>query len=116
MKKIFYLKTCDTCKKILNQIPNLEQFEIQDLKTSPITQEQLELLRSLTTSYESLVNKRAQLYKSRALKDQNLTEQQFKDLILEHYTFLSRPVVVLEDQIFIGNSKKNVTELLSALL
>jgi arsenate reductase len=35
-------------------------------------------------------------------------ERDFKSLILEHYTFLSRPVILNKEEIFIGNSKKTV--------
>ncbi|HAT68946.1 MAG TPA: hypothetical protein DCS22_00475, partial [Flavobacteriaceae bacterium] len=42
----------------------------------------------------------------RNLKDEDLIEDDFRDLILEHYTFLKRPVIINNDQIFIGNSKK----------
>ena len=37
-----------------------------------------------------------------------VTEKDFKHYILEHYTFLKRPVICVDDQIFIGNSKKVV--------
>lgn len=115
MKKIFYLKSCDTCRRILKEIPNLEQFELQEIKSTPITLEQLESLREKTNSYESLFNKRAQLYKSRGLKDQNLQENDYKALILEHYTFLSRPVILIGESIFIGNNKKTIESALLAL-
>jgi arsenate reductase len=55
-----------------------------------------------------LFSKRAKLYKERDLKNENLTENDIKQLILEHYTFLSRPVIVNNNEIFIGNSKKTV--------
>lgn len=113
MKKIYHLKTCDTCKKILNQIPDLDQFELQDIKSNPITALQLEEMKNLAGSYESLFSKRAKLYKERGLKDKKLTEQDYKNLILEHYTFLSRPVAIVEGRIFIGNSLKTVEALIS---
>ena len=65
-------------------------------------------MRCLTDSYESLFSKRARLYKELGLKEKNLTEDDFKKFILEHYTFLKRPVTIINDQIFIGNSKKVV--------
>ncbi|MBT8321606.1 MAG: hypothetical protein KJO90_08060, partial [Eudoraea sp.] len=40
--------------------------------------------------------------------EKSLGEPDFKTLILEHYTFLKRPVMVLEGEIFIGNNKKTV--------
>ena len=44
------------------------------------------------------------------LKEQTLSEENYKSLILEHYTFLKRPVIVNSGQIFIGNSKKVVAQ------
>lgn len=111
MKKIYYLKTCDTCKRILQSIPNVKDFELQDIKEQPITAKQLEEMHALSKSYESLFSKRAKLYKEMGLKDEKLSEADFKRYILEHYTFLARPVIISDDSIFIGNSPKNLKAL-----
>ena len=112
MKKIYYLKTCDTCKRILNQL-NLDGFDIQEIKSSPVTPNQLQEMYALSNSYENLFNKRAKLYKEQGLKDKNLSEIDFKNYILSEYTFLKRPVAIIDDEIFIGNSKKNVEALIA---
>jgi len=98
MRKVYYLKTCDTCKRILKQwnLPN--SFIFQEIKEDPIIISQL----------VEIFSKRAKLYKERDLKNQNLTEQDYKALLLDHYTFLKRPVLIIDSQIFIGNSKKVV--------
>ncbi|MGV3460815.1 MAG: arsenate reductase family protein [Flavobacterium sp.] len=108
MKSIFYLKTCDTCRKILAQLPNTENFELREIKTQPMTEAELNEMHRLAGSYETLFSRKATLYKERGLKDKILTEQDYKNLILEHYTFLSRPVIVDGDTIFIGNNKNVV--------
>ena len=108
MKKIYHLSTCDTCKRIINEINPSSEVILQDIKTTAITPEQLEEMKQMAGSYESLFSKRARLYKERDLKNQQLTEEDYKNLILEHYTFLKRPVMISGDQIFIGNSKKVV--------
>lgn len=108
MKKIYYLSTCDTCKRILNELNAPEDFILQDIKTTPVTQEEIEMLKSLSGSYEKLFSKRARLYKERDLKNKQLSEEDYKTLLLEHYTFLNRPVIVNGNEIYIGNSKKNV--------
>jgi arsenate reductase (glutaredoxin) len=108
MKKIYYLSTCDTCKRILNELEAPDFYELQDIKEKPLTREQLLELKHLAGSYESLFSKRARLYKERDLKNKQLSEEDFKNLLLEHYTFLKRPVIVNEQKIFIGNSKKEV--------
>ena len=108
MRKIFYLKTCDTCKKIIKSLPNTNNFILQDIKEEPITVKQLEEIHQLTGNYEVLFSKRAKLYKEMGLKDEKLTEFDYKRYILEHYTFLNRPVIVIDKSIFVGNSPKIV--------
>ncbi|GFD75440.1 arsenate reductase [Tenacibaculum sp. KUL113] len=110
MKKVYFLQTCDTCRRILKEV-NIDGFEKQEIKTNPITVAQLESMRELTDSYESLFNKRAKLYREMDLKNQNLTEADYKQYILDEYTFLKRPVFIVDNQIFIGNSKKVVESL-----
>lgn len=107
MKKIYFLKTCDTCKRILKSIP-LDGFTLQEIKSNPITVNQLKEMESLAGSYESLFSRRAKKYKAMDLKNGNLTESDYKQLILEEYTFLKRPVIIIDNKIFIGNSKKTI--------
>ena len=108
MKKIYHLKTCSTCVRILRELNPSSDYILQDIKSEEITVKQLEEMHKLSGSYETLFSKRAKLYKEMDLKNQDLTEKDIKHYILEHYTFLSRPVIIIDDQIFIGNSKKTV--------
>jgi arsenate reductase-like glutaredoxin family protein len=108
MKKIYHLSSCNTCQRIIKEIQPLDGFVLQDIKTESITKEQLEEMRKLTDSYESLFSRRAVLFRERDLKNKTLTDDDYKNLILEHYTFLKRPVIIVDDTIFIGNSKKVV--------
>ena len=108
MKKIYHLSTCDTCKRILKELDPPSSFIIQDIKEEEITEEQLDEMEELAGSYEALFSRRAKLFKERDLKNEDLDEGRYKNLILEHYTFLKRPVVINNDKIFIGNSKKTV--------
>lgn len=85
---------------------DLSGFEMHDIKEKPVTEEDLELMSSLAGNYESLFSRRAQLYKERGLKDKILSENAYKNLILEHYTFLQRPVFIDGDRIFTGSSPK----------
>ncbi|UMB59731.1 arsenate reductase [Lutibacter sp. A80] len=108
MKKIYYLKTCDTCRRILKEMDTSE-YIIQEIKTEPITVLQLEEMYNLTKSYEVLFSKRAKKYKQMDLKNQNLSEKDYKQLILDEYTFLKRPVIINNNDIFVGNTKKLVS-------
>lgn len=82
-----------------------EEFIQQDIKKEPLSENDLTQLYKLSGSYEALTNKRAKMYSQQKLKDTDLQESDFKKLLLDHYTFLKRPVLINEDDIFIGNSK-----------
>lgn len=110
MKKIYYLQTCDTCKRIMKQF-DFEGFETQNIKAESITESQLETMKILAGSYEALFSRRARKYKELGLKDQSLTEDDYKNYILSDYTFLKRPVIIDGDKIFIGSDKKNLESL-----
>lgn len=113
--KIYYLASCDTCRKIIKSLPKDNNLVFHDIKQDPITIEELEAMYALSGSYEALFSKKAQLYKSMGLKDKNLTEDDFKKYILEHYTFLSRPVFIIDGEIFIGNTQQNMLKVMKAL-
>ena len=87
----------------------MDDVQLKDIKTTPLSAEELDEMRGLAGSYEALFSKRARLYKERGLKNQNLSEDDFRRLILEHYTFLKRPVMLFKGEIFIGNSPKVVS-------
>ncbi len=115
MNKIYFLASCDTCRKIIKSLPKDHNLVFHDIKQNSITAEELEEMRKLSGSYEALFSKKAQLYKSRGLKNKNLTENDFKNLILEHYTFLSRPIFLIDDEIYIRNSQQNIHQVLKKL-
>jgi arsenate reductase len=115
MNKIYYLASCDTCRKIIKSLPENHNLTFQDIRQNPITEAELEEMYNLSGSYEALFSKKAQLYKSMDLKNKSLTESDFKKYILEHYTFLSRPVFIIDGKIYIGNSQKNIAEVIKVL-
>jgi arsenate reductase len=84
---------------------------MQDIKTEKITPLQLDEMKAMAGSYEALFSRRALKYKEMGLKDKNLTEDDYRRLILQEYTFLKRPVTIHGKKIFIGNDKKTVAAL-----
>ena len=116
MNKIYYLASCDTCRKIIKSLPKDHNLVFHDIKQDPIKAEELEEMYQLAGSYEALFSKKAQLYKSMDLKNKSLTEADFKKHILEHYTLLSRPVFIIDNKIYIGNSQQNMLQVMKALV
>lgn len=116
MHKIYYLSSCSTCARIMKELKiSAKNFILQDIKTEKITSNQLEEMKKLSGSYESLFSRIALKYKSLGLKDKNLTENDYKKYILDEYTFLKRPVMLLDNAIFIGNSKSVIAQVAKAL-
>ena len=87
MKKVFYLKTCDTCLKILKQF-DLNGWEKREIKTQPITEEEIEEMYKISQSYEALFNKKSTQIKLQELDLKSMQEADFKELLMNHYTFL----------------------------
>ncbi len=115
MKKVYHLSSCNTCAKIIKQLPLIDLFELQDIKTNKISAEQLSEMKKLSGSYEALFSRKARLYQSMDLKNKKLTEEDYKKLILEEYTFLKRPVIVFDKEIFIGNQKATIEKAISTI-
>lgn len=116
MKKIYHLGNCTTCQAIIKETGiGKKGFDMQDIKFEKITPEQLEEMKSMAGSYEALFSRRALKYKELGLKDKNLTENDIRKLILDEYTFLKRPVVIIDDKIFSGSEKKTVEALKKAV-
>lgn len=115
MRKIYHLSSCSTCKRIIGELNNGEGFELQDIKGNTITAEQLDEMKEKAGTYEALFSRRAMKYRAMGLHEQQLAEADYRRLILDEYTFLKRPVILIDDQIFVGNSKKTVAAAQAAL-
>ena len=112
MKKIYHLANCTTSQAIIKDTQiDRKGFQLQDIKFEKITPAQLEEMKKMAGSYESLFSRRAMKYKELGLKDKKLEEKDYRDFILEEYTFLKRPVVIVNNKIFVGSEKKTVEAL-----
>lgn len=108
MKKIYHLSTCNTCQKIINEINPRKDVELQDIKIQNIDSTTLDWLKEKVGSYEALFSKRAIKYRSLGLNEQQLSESDYRNYLLEEYTFLKRPFMINGEEVFIGNAKKEV--------
>lgn len=116
MNKIYYLSSCDTCKRIISELELKEKgFVFQDIKTEKITPAQLEEMKKTVGSYEALFSRIARKYKELGLASKQLTETDYRNFILEEYTFLKRPVIFIGKKVFVGNTKAVIAEAKSAL-
>ena len=85
MKKIYYLSTCDTCERIMKELKiSKKNFKLQDIKTEKITSEQLDEMKAMSGSYESLFSRVALKFRAWKLNKKELMEHDYRKYILEH--------------------------------
>jgi arsenate reductase (glutaredoxin) len=117
MKKMYHLGNCTTSQAIIKETAiDKKGFDMQDIKFEKITPAQLDEMKKMTGSYESLFSRRAMKYKEWGLKDKKLSENDYRQYILDEYTFLKRPVVIIDKKIFVGSEKKTVKALGEAIV
>src|SRR6187549_86901 len=108
MKKIYTIGHCTTSLAMFEEtgLDKLigEKFMLQNIK-----------FEKITGSYEALFSRRAIKYKEWKLKDKKLAEKDYRQYILDEYTFLKRPVIIMDEKIFVGSEKKTVAALKSEL-
>jgi len=113
MKKVYCVATCGTCQRIIKDADLIKKgYVSQNIKMDKITPEQLDQMKSMIGTYEALFSRRSLKYKAMGLKDKILTENDYRNLILQEYTFLKRPVVISGKKIFSGSEKKTVSEVM----
>ena len=113
MNKAFILSSCSTCQRIIKEIG--WSGEIQNIKEKNIDAKTLDKIAKDHGGYEAVFSKRAMKYRSLGLNEMDLKEKGYKAWILKEYTFLKRPVFIIGDQSFAGNSKKVVASIKEAL-
>ena len=112
--KIYHLSTCNTCQKIIAEL-GAENFELQNIKEKNIDAKTLDWIAKKMGSYESIFSRRAMKYRSMGLNEMDLSEKDYRKYMLEEYTFLKRPFVIIGDEVFVGNTKKAIAEAKAAL-
>ncbi|NNE29467.1 MAG: hypothetical protein HKN16_07510 [Saprospiraceae bacterium] len=115
MKKIFHLSSCSTCQRIIKELGLGKDFEFQDIKEKNISAKELDALKKKVGSFEALFSRRAMKFRSLGLNEMSLSEKDYRKYILQEYTFLKRPVILIGDEVFVGNAKSVVAAAKKAL-
>ena len=95
---------------------DLSGFEKQDIKSDKMTTNQIDEMKVLSGTYESLFSRKAMKFRAMGLNEMELSESDYRNYLLEEYTFLKRPVFIIDNQIFVGNAKKTVEEVAQAIV
>ncbi len=107
-KTIYYLGTCSTCQRIMKDLKVDDSWVQREIKSKAITKKEVDQMKRMAGNYETLFSRRAMKYRQWGLNEKDLDENDYRDLISKEYTFLRRPVVIIDGEIFVGNGKKAV--------
>lgn len=108
MKRIYHLSSCNTCQRIIKELNPSKDVELIDIKNQNIDEKTLDWLKEKVGSYEQLFSRRAVKFRSEGWNEKVLSEDDYRKLMLQEYTFLKRPFMIYDEHVFIGNSKKEV--------
>ena len=110
MKKIvfYWLPNCSTCQKAKNFIERhgLKDYELRDIKENPLSREEVEKMAKMLGGADGLFSKRAVKYREMKLSERTLSNEEMLDLMTEEYTFLKRPILVIDGKAEAGYFEK----------
>lgn len=110
MRKIFYLSTCTTCKRILQEWNAPEIIQLQDIKSQLYTENEIDEMKKMSGSYEAIFSKRSQKYKAWNVEESVKSDNDYRAFLLKDYSFLKRPVLIFDETIFVGNAKNTIEQ------
>ncbi|MGI8788491.1 MAG: arsenate reductase family protein [Pyrinomonadaceae bacterium] len=116
MNKIYFygLPNCTTCQKALRRLDyhRVSNVEKRNIKEEPLSREEVERLVKKLGGAENLFSRRSVKYRELGLKDKTLSDAEMLDLMASEYTFLKRPILVVNNKAIAGFFEKEYDEFL----
>lgn len=113
--KVFYYNGCSTCKKILKTLDeNGFVYDKVDIKTCPPSYEELKhFMNDFDYEMKKFFNTSGKIYKDLNLKDQvkTMSQEEALELLSKNGMLIKRPIIVLDDDIIVGNDKNKIQAL-----
>ncbi len=116
MSEIYFygLPNCTTCQKALRRLDyhRVSNIKKRNIRDEPLAREEIERLAKLLGGAENLFSRRSNKYRELGLKDKTLSETEMLDLMADEYTFLKRPILVVDGKAVAGYFEKFWDEIL----
>ncbi len=114
MSEIYFygLPSCSTCQKALRRLEyhRVPPAKLRNIKEEPLSREEIEKMAKMLGGAENLFSRRSVKYRELGLRDKTLSEAEMLDLMASEYTFLKRPVLVMNDEAVAGFFEKEYDE------
>jgi len=104
----YWLPDCSTCQKAKRFLErhSVAITRFRDIKEEPLSRAEIENLAQMLGGAEELFSRRAVKYREMKLSERELTKQEMLDLMTEEYTFLKRPILVIDGKAIAGFFEK----------
>ncbi len=95
--KLFYLKTCDTCRKAVKHLASFAP-TLVEIRNDGLEAEEVSLWLA-AVGPDVLINKKSRTWRELSSDQRNADPT---TLILENPTVMKRPVIITDDQVLVG--------------
>jgi len=94
--EVYWMPACSTCKKAVDYLNEngAEIASFRDMKSEPLSIEEVRKLVEFVGDAEALFSKRAIKYRTMKLNERTLSDEEMIELMTGEYTFIKRPVIV----------------------
>lgn len=110
MKEVtfYWSSNCTTCQKARRRLERhgVGVKEFRDIKEAPLDRGEVEKLAKMLGGASELFSRRAVKYREMKLNERELSEAEMLDLMALDYTFLKRPVLVIDNKATAGFFEK----------
>lgn len=113
MIKIYHNPRCSKSREAIKllEAKNVEFQVIHYLETPPTPTELLEILQRLGITASQLARQKEPIYKDLDLANQELSEEQWIETLIENPKLIERPIVVTDQQAMIGRPAERILEI-----
>lgn len=102
MIQVYGIKNCNKVRDTFSWLKKNDiEYEFVDLKKEPLNREELQSLVQ-QIGLDVLVNKRGMKWRQLGLKDENLSDDELFEVLLENQSMIKRPVLVQDQAIMVG--------------
>jgi arsenate reductase (glutaredoxin) len=100
----YWLPNCSTCQKAKGWLERrgVKITDMRDIKEDPLSRKEVEDLAKTLGGPAELFSKRAIKYREMKLSEREVLPAEMLDLMTDEYTFLKRPIMVINDQATAG--------------
>ena len=110
---VYEKPTCTTCRKTVKMLNEMGvDFEKVNYYVDPFTKTQLrKLLKKMGIKPSELLRKNDKAYKELNFRNNNYTEEQILNFMIEDHNLIQRPIVEMGDKAVLGRPVEKIKEL-----